>query len=62
MTKEYYQLLKFFEVKTDDELEKKLAEEAKTLPCSICKKEFPIEQMRYIDGDPYCKEHYYGNV
>ena len=51
-----------FDVKDEKELEKKLDNESKTLTCIKCKKEFLIESMRYIDGDPYCQEDYYANV
>jgi hypothetical protein len=48
-------LLKDFGVETEEQLQKKLAEEAKVVPCIHCGKEFPIDELYFIDGDPYCR-------
>ena len=50
----FTQLLKDFDVRTEDELQLKLDKESRTLPCMECHKEFPIEQIYFVDDNPYC--------
>jgi hypothetical protein len=50
------ELLEDFNVKTEDELYKKLAVEPMTIPCMICGKEKTIDELRFFDSDPYCKD------
>jgi hypothetical protein len=45
-------LLRDFGVHNENELQKKLDRESKTIPCSICGKE--ISSGDFIDGDPIC--------
>jgi hypothetical protein len=54
---EIKKMLKEFNARDEDELNERLAKEARTIPCIICGKEIPIEQIHFIDGDPYCSEH-----
>ena len=49
-------LLKDFGVKTEEELSKKLFDDFFTLPCVCCKREFPIQEMKFFNSDPYCKD------
>ena len=44
-----------FHVKTEDALKNMLVKESKTIPCIRCGKEFPIKDLTFVDGDPYCK-------
>jgi len=46
-----------FGVDNEDELYESLIESSNTIPCIICGKEFPFDEIRFDDGDPYCKEH-----
>lgn len=46
-----------YKAHNENELQQRLAEESTKIPCVICKHEFPIEEIRFIDGDPYCKNH-----
>lgn len=48
-------ILKSFSVSSEDELLQKLAKESETLTCAGCFKEFSIEEMKFIDSDPFCK-------
>jgi hypothetical protein len=50
-------VLRSFHVKSEDELQRKLALESFTLPCEICHKEFPIENISFVDGNPRCSRH-----
>jgi cytochrome c len=50
----YKELLREFDVKTEQELQNKLGEESLTLPCMNCHKEVGIDNIRFIDGNPYC--------
>lgn len=49
-------LLEDFNADTEEELFDKLVKDSQTVPCLLCKKEFPIELLNFIDGDPYCKK------
>ena len=44
-----------FHVRTEDELVNKLVKESKKIPCIICKREYPAEELDFTSGDPICK-------
>jgi hypothetical protein len=48
-------LFREFHVSTEDQLYNKLVEESKKLRCVHCRKEHPIEEMSFPNGDPVCK-------
>lgn len=48
------QLLKDFDVDSEDELHKKLSQESITIPCIVCGKEKSIDEIIFKNGDPYC--------
>jgi len=43
-----------YNVKTEKELLNKLVVDSLTIPCIHCKKEYPIEQLKFPNGDPVC--------
>jgi len=43
-----------FHVSSEEELTKKLLLESNTIPCIICRKEFPVDCLTFIDGNPFC--------
>lgn len=47
-----------FQVSSEQQLLEKLQKEnySYMLPCSCCGKEFPEDQIRTIDDDPYCRK------
>ena len=48
-----------FDVETEEELELKLIEESLTIPCIECNgKEFDINDLHWVHGDPYCGNHF----
>ena len=49
-------MLKDFDVENEDELYTKLTENPDTIPCIICGKEIPIDEIKTINDDPYCKK------
>jgi len=49
-------MLKDFDVANEDELYTKLTENPDTIPCIICGKEIPIDEIKTINDDPYCKK------
>lgn len=49
-------LLRDFDVIDEDELYTKLIEDSNTIPCIICGKEIPIEKIKFVNDDPYCKK------
>ena len=52
----YNKMLNDFGVKSEEELITKLEEDALTLPCIECHKEFPIDCLSFPQGDPVCKK------
>jgi late competence protein required for DNA uptake (superfamily II DNA/RNA helicase) len=50
------ELLHDFHVQSEDELYKKLVVEPMTIPCMICGREKTIDELCFIDSDPYCKD------
>jgi hypothetical protein len=52
-------LLLYFEVKDEQELYEKIMKESDTIPCICCRREFTIDELDFIDGDPYCLECLY---
>ena len=44
------------DVDNEDELYTKLTEDSNTIPCIICGKEIPIDEIKTINDDPYCKK------
>jgi hypothetical protein len=51
-------VLRDFNVKTESQLLMKLDKESQTIPCVSCGKEFSINHMRFVDGDPFCENCY----
>ena len=49
-------VLREFHVRTEDQLQRLLTKESKTIPCIYCGKEFPISQLDLSSGDPVCKK------
>ena len=49
-------LLKDFDVANEDDLYTKLIEDSNTIPCIVCGKEIPIEEIYSVNDDPYCKK------
>jgi len=49
------ELLEDFGVENEDELYAKLTDDSNTIPCIVCGKEIPIEEIRIVGDDPYCK-------
>jgi hypothetical protein len=47
-------LLQEFNVSEEDDLDAELERQSLTIPCLNCLRERPIEQIRFIDDDPYC--------
>jgi hypothetical protein len=47
-------LFREFDVSTEDELYEKLIRESKELECIHCHRTFPIEKMRFPQGEPVC--------
>ena len=52
-----YELFAEFKVTSEKELFDFLIKESYTLPCSRCKEEIPIDDVYFVNGDPYCKHH-----
>lgn len=51
----FRKLFKEFGVQNGDELEKLLISESYTLPCQGgCNREIPIDDVYFVDGDPFC--------
>jgi hypothetical protein len=48
------QLLKDFNVESEEELLEKLKKDSETIPCAICGKEYNINYIKFLDSDPYC--------
>lgn len=51
----YDVLFKEFGVKDENALSKKLETESSSLPCCNCEEEKDFDDLRFIDGDPYCR-------
>lgn len=49
-------IFKEYGAKNDEDLLKKMAKDALTVPCISCKKKIKIEKAKYIGGDPYCED------
>jgi hypothetical protein len=47
-------LLKYFKVNNEQELYEKIMVDSLTIPCFICKREFLVDELEFIDGDPFC--------
>ena len=47
-------LFRDFGVHSEDELQEKLDNDSRTIPCSVCGKELDIETFAFVDGDPVC--------
>lgn len=43
-----------FSVTTEEQLQEKLIKDSLSLPCQFCKKEFSIEKIVFMYGDPCC--------
>ena len=54
---QYRKMMAEFGVKNEEQLFQKLVIESLTLPCIECGKEFALEDVVFIDGNPYCREH-----
>ena len=52
--KHWEELKTEYEVNTEQELADKLGNDCYTIPCIVCHKEYCIEQLNFIGGDPYC--------
>jgi len=50
------QLLKDFDVSSEEELVQTLYKDSQTLNCTVCKRVFPIENFSFPEGDPICDE------
>jgi len=48
------QLLRDFDVSSEEELLQTLYEDSQTLKCIVCKRVFPIEYFDFPEGDPVC--------
>jgi len=49
-------LLRYFKVSNEQELYEKIMKESGTIPCLLCKRELPVEDLIFFDGDPFCHE------
>jgi len=49
-------MLEDFDVTNEDELYTKLTEDSDTIPCIMCGEKISIEQIHFINDDPYCKK------
>jgi hypothetical protein len=52
-------IYKEYNAKNDTDLLKKMANDALTINCIVCKKKMKIDKAIYVNGDPYCKKHAY---
>ena len=52
--KKYNKMLRDFGVDTEQQLLEKLEQDSLTLPCQCCHKEFSINVIKFLDGDPIC--------
>ena len=43
-----------YKVFDEEELKQALDKESHFIPCIDCCREFPIEEIHFLDGDPYC--------
>jgi hypothetical protein len=55
MSKRLDILLQEYDVKNEDELAKKLYDDAQTLPCIKCGRETEYDNLLFIDSNPICK-------
>ncbi len=55
MSKRLNILLHEYNVKNEDELANKLYNDAQTIPCLKCKKETKYEEIKFVNGDPFCE-------
>ena len=51
-------ILEEFDVDTDEELVEKINQDALTIPCYKCRNEFKLGDLNWVDGDPFCDDHY----
>jgi hypothetical protein len=49
-------LFDYFRVSNEQELYEKIITDSLTIPCLICKREFLVDELEFIDGDPFCHE------
>jgi hypothetical protein len=54
MGKDWAKMKKDYNVNTEQELADKLGNDCYTVPCVACHKEYCIDQLKFIGGDPYC--------
>jgi hypothetical protein len=47
-------VLRDFGVKSETQLVYKMNKECQRIPCVCCGKQFDIDHLHWIDGDPYC--------
>jgi len=48
------ELFREYNVFDEQELNEKLVRESQHIPCVYCCREFPVDKLVFLDGDPYC--------